>query len=77
MHKKQQWFGANQSDLNVRVPCLYSVPFVWHPCPLPYFVFCLRHISPAYGNSYFSIAVKDKATDLLISLDAQSGDPDM
>lgn len=26
---------------------------------------------------YFSIAVQNKTTDLLITLDAQSGDPDM
>lgn len=37
------------------------------------------HVFPFLWNSgrYFSIAVADNATDLLISLDPQSGDPDM
>lgn len=37
------------------------------PTMLPIACFC----------RYFSIAVQDNATDLLLSLDAQYGDPDM
>lgn len=42
-----------------------------------YFCDCSINIVVTNNNRYFSIAVQDNATDLLISLDAQSGDPDM
>ena len=48
-----------------------------HKRPLSFFFVLLRMYRVTNTNRYFSIAVQDNATDLLISLDAQSGDPDM